>query len=120
MQQDKTEAVRLYGLAAAQGNADGQCNLGTCYEFGKGVRQDKVEGARLYGLAAAQGEAVAQWNLGLCYEFGKGVRQDRVEAARLYGLAAAQGDDEGRRRQRRLTTKSLWRPSSWSRKETSG
>ena len=33
MEQDHAEAVRLYGLAAAQGYAAAQFNLGFCYEI---------------------------------------------------------------------------------------
>ena len=61
---DKKEAVRWYGLSAAQGYAAGQSNLGYCYGNGEGVAADKKEAVRLYGLAAAQGYAAGQLNLG--------------------------------------------------------
>jgi TPR repeat protein len=70
------EAVRYYGLAAAQGNADAQNNLGYCYQHGEGVAHDMVEAVRYYGLAAAQGNADAQYNLASCYERGEGVAHD--------------------------------------------
>jgi uncharacterized protein len=38
--QDYAEAVRLYRLAAAQGHADAQFNLGDMFENGQGVAQD--------------------------------------------------------------------------------
>ena len=38
--QDLPEARRLYGLAAAQGHADAQCNLGTMHCEGQGGPQD--------------------------------------------------------------------------------
>jgi TPR repeat protein len=57
--QDKAEAVRLYRLAAAQGDADAQFNLGLMFAYGEGVAQDKAEAVRLYRLAAAQGDAKA-------------------------------------------------------------
>jgi TPR repeat protein len=59
--------VRLYSLAAEQGNASAQCNLGFCYENGTGVRKDPKEAVRLYSLSAEQGDASAQFNLGVCY-----------------------------------------------------
>ena len=37
--QDCQEAVRLYTLAAAQGHASAQCNLGAMYTSGRGVAQ---------------------------------------------------------------------------------
>jgi TPR repeat protein len=57
--QDYAEAVRLYRLAAAQGDANAQFNLGDMFENGKGVAQDRGEAIRLYRLAAAQGSANA-------------------------------------------------------------
>jgi hypothetical protein len=73
------EAVRYYGLAAAQGNADAQNNLGYCYQHGEGVAHDMVEAVRYYGLAAAQGHADAQINLASCY--GRGARRGSSASA---------------------------------------
>ena len=53
---DEKEAVRLYRLAAEQGNAAAQTNLGWMYANGQGVTQDEKEAVRLYRLAAEQGE----------------------------------------------------------------
>ena len=63
--QDDAEAVRLYRLAADQGHADAQYNLGVMYANGQGVAQDDAEAVRLYRLAADQGDADAQYNLGV-------------------------------------------------------
>ena len=57
--QDQAEAVRLYRLAAAQGDADAHFYLGYMYENGRGVAQDRAEATRWYRLAAAQGDADA-------------------------------------------------------------
>ena len=91
---DDREAARLYKLAADQGNAAAQNNLGVFYEQGRGgLPKDDREAARLYKLAADQGNAIAQVNLGVFYEQGRGgLPKDDREAARLYKLAADQGD----------------------------
>jgi TPR repeat protein len=48
-----TEAARLYRLAADQGHATAQTNLGTFYENGRGgLPKDDREAGRLYRLAA--------------------------------------------------------------------
>ena len=60
---DYAEAVRLYSLAAAQGDAYAQNNLGLMFEKGCGVARDYAEAVRLYSLAAAQGNARAQKKL---------------------------------------------------------
>jgi hypothetical protein len=49
----------LYRLAAAQGDAYAQYNLGDKFEKGLGVAKDRAEAIRLYRLAAAQGQAEA-------------------------------------------------------------
>ena len=57
--QDLPEARRLYGLAAAQGFAGAQFNLGIMHADGQGGRKDVHEARRLIGLAAAQGHTRA-------------------------------------------------------------
>jgi TPR repeat protein len=57
--QDHAEAVRLYRLAAAQGHAIAQFNLGYMFENGRGVAQDRAKAIRWYRLAAAQGHSKA-------------------------------------------------------------
>ena len=58
-QQDDTEAVRWYRLAADQGHARAQLNLGVSYWNGEGTPQDFVEAHMWANLAASQlsGEA---------------------------------------------------------------
>jgi TPR repeat protein len=95
--QDEAEAVRLFRLAADQGNANAQCNLGMCYEDGSCVAKDEAEAVRLYRLAADQGLAIAQSNLGQCYDYGSCVAKDEAgaEAVRLFQQAAEKGDPYG-------------------------
>ena len=90
---DEVKAARLFRLAADQGNADAQFNLGRMYKSGSdGIAQDDTEACRLYRLAANQGHARAQFSLGRMCEHGRGVPQDYAEAVRLYRLAADQGN----------------------------
>ena len=85
-------AVPLLKVAAEQGDADAQCNLGYCYEKGLGLKEDKAEAVKWYRKAAEQGFAAAQNNLGVCYRKGEGVEQDYAEAVKWYRKAAEQGD----------------------------
>jgi uncharacterized protein len=55
--QDYAEAVKWYRLAAEQGYADAQYNLGLMYDYGNGVVQDYAEAVKWYRLAAEQGNA---------------------------------------------------------------
>jgi hypothetical protein len=43
---DKEEAFRYYKIAADQGHADAQYNVGSCYVNGDGVHVDKAEAFR--------------------------------------------------------------------------
>ena len=58
--EDDAEAVRWYRLAADQGLANAQYNLGVMYADGEGVPEDDAEAVRWYRLAADQGLANAQ------------------------------------------------------------
>ena len=55
MQQDYGEAVRWYRLAANQGYADAQSDLGVMYWDGMGVQKDYVLAHMWLNLAAVQG-----------------------------------------------------------------
>jgi TPR repeat protein len=92
--QDYAEAVKWYRLAAAQGHAAAQSNLGTMYVNGQGVVQDYAEAVKWYRLAAAQGHAAAQSNLGTMYVNGQGVVQDYVRAHMWFNLGAVSGKAE--------------------------
>ncbi|RAP28943.1 hypothetical protein DID78_04400 [Candidatus Marinamargulisbacteria bacterium SCGC AG-343-D04] len=58
--QDLNEAVRLYTLAADQGNAPAQYNLGWMYENVRGVNESFQKAARWYRLAVDQGHVEEQ------------------------------------------------------------
>ena len=92
--------MKWFRLAAEQGLASAQFNLGLMYDEGRGVPQDDQEAVKWYRLAADQGDALAQNNLGLMYRNGRGVPQDYVRAHMWVNLAAAQGQDEDRREAR--------------------
>lgn len=87
-----TEAIKWYRIAAEQGDAEGQNNLGVMYENGNGVAKDYTEAAKWYRKAAEQGDYIGQYNLGVLYENGYGVTQDYAEAVKWYRKAAEQGD----------------------------
>jgi TPR repeat protein len=89
--QDPAEAMHWFRLAADQGNAVAQTNLGVMYYHGHGVSQNLGEAVHWFRLAADQGNAVAQTNLGVMYQAGQGVSQDLGEAVQWYRLAAEQG-----------------------------
>ena len=77
---DPAEAAKWYRLAAGQGHAIAQNNLGGMYAYGRGVPKNDAEAVKWYRLAADQGFARAQHNLGLIYANGTGVPQDDVLA----------------------------------------
>ena len=86
-------------MAADQGHAKAQYNLGLMYDEGRGVPQSDTEAVKWYRKAADQGHAKAQYNLGWMYRDGRGVAQDDSEAAKWYRMAA---DQENARAQNSL------------------
>ena len=89
--QDFEEAAKLYRIAADQGLADAQNNLGVLYTYGVGVQPDPKEAARWYRKAAEQGQPNAQFNLAAAYAAGRGVPLNASEEARWFRMAAEQG-----------------------------
>jgi TPR repeat protein len=85
------ERLRWFRLAADQGYAPAQKNMGVLHMKGVGVPQDHAEALRWFRLAADQGYIPAQNNIGLMYESGLGVGRDYAEALRLFRMAADQG-----------------------------
>jgi TPR repeat protein len=54
--------MKLYRLAAEQGVAQAQYNLGVMYEYGNGVLQDNVRSHMWYNIASANGDKkAAEW-----------------------------------------------------------
>ena len=56
LKQNYTETLKWYKLAADQGYAPAQSNLGYLYENGEGVPRDYAGALKWYRLAAEQGE----------------------------------------------------------------
>ena len=83
--------MRLYRLAADQGHALAQCNLGMMYHDGTGVPQDYTEAVRLFQLAADQGLAMAQSNLGVPHKNGTGSRRTTPRQCGCTGSPSTRG-----------------------------
>ena len=79
--EDDAEAVRLFRLAAEQGFALAQFNLGVMYANGEGVPEDDVLAYMWFNVAAAQGYEGAQGNKDLLAE--RMTREQIAEAQRL-------------------------------------
>jgi len=105
--QDYKTAVKWYTLAAEQGVADAQFNLGLMYYEGEVVPQNYKIAVKWFTLAAEQDYARAQYNLGLMYvEQGvfqsllalifddeQGVLQDNVYAHMWANISASNGNE---------------------------
>lgn len=85
------ERMEKLKIAARNGNAQAQLNLGECYEKGTGVSKDYAEAVKWYRKAAEQGNAEAQYNLALCYAKGEGVPRNMTEAVKWFKKAGEQG-----------------------------
>ena len=81
MLQDYAEAVKWYRLAAAQGFAPAQANLGVMYAKGQGVPMDDVRAHMWFNLAAVKGDTSAAKNRDIAAS--KMTPQQMAEAQKL-------------------------------------
>ena len=65
--------MKWYRMAADQGHAKAQYNLGSMYSNGQGVARDDSAAMKWYRMAADQGNAKAEGNLGVMYKNCHGV-----------------------------------------------
>lgn len=79
-------------MAAANGDASAQFEVGARLAEGKGTDQNFKDAAKWYQRSAAQGFAQAQYRLGTLYERGLGMTADPARAASWYKSAAEQGN----------------------------
>ena len=98
MGQDYAEAAKWFRIAAEQGHADAQCDLGACYRDGRGVVQDYQEAIAWFTKAAAQGQVHAQFYLGEAHYNIEGVPRDYVKAHMWANLAAAASTGEDQKK----------------------
>ena len=91
---DYKTVVKWFRLAAEQGNADAQYNLGVMYDKGRGVPQDYKTAMKWYTLATKhEGFSWVNVNVGRMYERGLGVVQNYHTATKYYKIAAKNGYD---------------------------
>ena len=92
MKGNGAKKIKYLQMAAKQGYAKAQYELGCAYELsGRGVKQNLHEAIQWYRKAAEQGHAMAQYRLGLCYALpDRGVEVNRREAIIWLRKAAEQ------------------------------
>ena len=85
MPDDDEEAVRWYRLAAEQGDAAAQLNLGNMYAVGQGAPQDDVQAHMWSNLAASRSTGEDRENavIGRDRVADRMTPEDRSEAQRL-------------------------------------
>ena len=76
--QDYKEAVKWYRLAADQGNADAQLNLGSMHANGQGVTQDYARAHMWLNISASSGHKNAEANRNIV---AKKMTQKQIEKA---------------------------------------
>ena len=76
--QDYAEAVKWFRLAAEEGLADVQYNLGVAYNNGQGVLQDNFVAHMWYNIGAANVNELGGTNKD---NFSKGMTQQAIEQA---------------------------------------
>ena len=88
---DLKAALRLYRLAAEQGEPAAQGFLAGAYATGAGVAKDYAAALLWARRSAEAGHAVGELNLGVLYANGWGIPRDVCEGIKWLAKAAAQG-----------------------------
>jgi hypothetical protein len=91
---DYNEAMRWFTMAASQGDAVAEDDVGELYFFGHGVPVDYAQAMVWYRRSAAQGNATAQDGIGALYARGQGVPVNYAEALRWFHKSADQGNSD--------------------------
>lgn len=89
--QDRSLALRWFGIAAHQGHLMARNMLGRCHEHGWGCAADASLAARHYRIAATAGLDWAMYNYANLLATGRGVVEDQLQALSLYRRAAELG-----------------------------
>ena len=77
-------------MAAEQGLADSQYNLGRMYYKGVGVKKDYKKAIQWYEAAILAGNIESQYALALMYYNGEGIEQDQIKALAMLHEAREQ------------------------------
>ena len=84
---DLVSSLAYFRMAAEQGHAEAQFEVGQMYAQGLGTLQIFEEALHWYSLSARQGHAKAQFNLAFLYAYGQGVEQNYVKAYEWYRVS---------------------------------
>ncbi len=91
---DYSEAMRWFSMAAGQGDAVAEDDVGELYFFGHGVPVDYAQAMVWYRRSAAKNNATAQDGIGALYARGQGVPVNYAEALKWFRLSAEQGNSD--------------------------
>ena len=94
----QTKSLADLRMAADQGDADAQWQMGVRYHNGEGVPQDDAQAMQWFQRAGEQGNVAAQSALGSYYWAGRGVPKDLSESYFWSYIAMAQGDENSKSR----------------------
>lgn len=93
MTQDYAKALDIYLIAAEEGHAPAQAQVGYIYQNALGVAADYGKAMEWNNRAAQQGNAQGQAQIGYLYQNGLGVTQNLDEAGRWYTRAVEGGSE---------------------------
>jgi len=89
----KTEYQKQLFRAAVAGEAGAQFELGSMFEYGRGVEQDDSVAADWYEKSALQKYSSAQYRLAVLLDNGWGRQSNKEAAFKLYKAAAGSGHE---------------------------
>ncbi|CAB4386683.1 unnamed protein product [Rhizophagus irregularis] len=87
-----TRGFKWYLKSAIAGYAEGQFNLGCCYEYGNGTDKNEIKAFEWYLKSAKNGCVKAQIHLAICYQNGRKMDKNETKAFEWYLKSAENGN----------------------------
>jgi TPR repeat protein len=96
VEQDYSQAMKWFKLAAEHGIPEAQFNLGIMYSDEKASWHNFTEAMKWFQKAARQDYTKAQYNIGVMYILGEGVPPDSIKAYAWLSLAYGNGEQKAK------------------------
>lgn len=92
--ENETEAIKYYTLAAEKENTASMYRLGLCYKYGTGTAENLSESYNWFTKAAENEHFNAQYEVAMMLLDGKGVAQDEERAVQMLMKIAEEDHDD--------------------------
>ena len=94
VEENNTEAIKYYNLAAEKDNVAAKYRLGLCYKYGTGTTENMTEAYNWFEKAVEDDHLNAQYEMAMMLLDGIGVAQDETRATQMLAKIAKEDHDD--------------------------